>query len=331
MNSGRKKVFIIFFIFLILVLLSNIFAYSDKNYKPKYGVTTANLNFRYNTSLISSSKIKAVQKGTRVKMVGEVGGFYIVQLTTNEVGLLSKSYITATSTPPSGASTYTNLAKYYATIDGDNTIVREGPSTSFRKITKLDKGAKVQVIGEISNFYMIITEHNYVGMIRKDLITKTTTTTSNNTTSNNTTNNNTSTTTPSTTIKGVTGSQDEEYILKLLNDARAKKGLKPLVMEANLLRIARIKANDMVAGNYFSHTSPTYGSPFDMMKNNGITYTTAGENIAGNPSLKAAVDAWLASPGHSANIYSTTFNYIGIGIAKSDVYGYVISTMFIGK
>ena len=72
-------------------------------------------------------------------------------------------------------------------------------------------------------------------------------------------------------------------------------GLQALIVDDELQNIARIKAQDMVDNNYFSHTSPTYGSPFDMMKNFGISYKTAGENIAGNSTNSGAVNAWMNS------------------------------------
>lgn len=310
-----KKLSIFFSFVLIIILLSNIFGYSNKNYKPKYGITTANLNLRFNTSNTRASIIKVVKKGTRIKMIGEVNNFYIIQLASNEIGLLSKSYIKSTSVAPSGAKVYTNLAKFYATINGNNTIVRGGPSTSFRKITKLDKGTKIQVIGKINSWYLVITEHNYTGMIRSDLITKVTTT-------NTTTNQSTAT---------QTNVSNQQMVINLINAARVKKGLSKLTINWDLQRIAQIKVTDMVSKKYFLHTSPTYGTPFEMMKNNGITYNTAGENIAGNPSITAAVNAWIASEQHSKNIFSTSYNYIGVGVEKSDIYGYIISAMFIGK
>lgn len=98
-----------------------------------------------------------------------------------------------------------------------------------------------------------------------------------------------------------------------------------------LASTAQAKANDMVENNYFSHESPSYGSPFEMMQNAGITYKTAGENIAGNSSVENAVNSWLASDTHKQNILSNAYNYVGIGITKSDTYGYVIVVMFIGK
>lgn len=334
MRPRYRKIFILISFLLILLLLSNIFAFSDKNYKPKYGITTANLNFRFTPSLSSRTIIKTLKKGTTVKIVGEINNFYITQIGTNEVGLVSKNYIKSTSSAPAGAKVYTNLRSFYATTDVEGTILRAGPSTYFKARASLYKGVKVQVIGEIDNFYMVVTQNNYVGMIRKDLLTKISSneTTTTNPTTPSTPSTPTTPSTPSTDMTpGVQGSANEELILKLLNQARSAKGLKPLIMDADLLRIARIKAEDMVNSNYFSHTSPLYGSPFNMMKNNGITYKSAGENIAGNPSLQDAVTAWLNSPGHSKNIYSTAYQYIGIGVAKSSVYGYVISTMFIQK
>lgn len=87
----------------------------------------------------------------------------------------------------------------------------------------------------------------------------------------------------------------------------------------------------MVKNNYFSHTSPTYGSPFNMMKNFGITYKTAGENIAGNSSNTGAVNAWMNSEGHRANILNGSYNYTGVAVVKSPTYGKIYVQMFIGK
>ena len=87
----------------------------------------------------------------------------------------------------------------------------------------------------------------------------------------------------------------------------------------------------MVNNNYFSHTSPTYGSPFDMMKSFKISYNTAGENIAGNSSNSSAVTAWMNSPGHRANILNGSFNQTGIGVVSGSKYGKIYVQMFIGK
>lgn len=101
-------------------------------------------------------------------------------------------------------------------------------------------------------------------------------------------------------------------------------------MGTKLIKIAGVKADDMTENSYFSHTSPTYGSPFDMMKNYGLSYKAAGENIAGNPSLEGAVNSWINSSTHRENLLSKSYNYVGIGISKSSTYGYIVVAMFAG-
>ena len=108
-------------------------------------------------------------------------------------------------------------------------------------------------------------------------------------------------------------------------------GLSSLKIDSELQRVAKIKAQDMVDNNYFSHNSPIYGSPFDMLKSFKVSYKTAGENIAGNSSNTAAVNAWMNSEGHKANILNSSYNYTGIGIVKSPKYGKIYVQMFIGK
>ena len=124
---------------------------------------------------------------------------------------------------------------------------------------------------------------------------------------------------------------DEQNILNLVNEARRNAGLSELKLDKELLRVARIKSQDMVDNNYFSHTSPTYGTPFQMIKNFGISYRSAGENIAGNSTAKKAFDAWMNSSGHKANILGNSFTATGIGVVDSPVYGKILTQMFIGK
>lgn len=124
----------------------------------------------------------------------------------------------------------------------------------------------------------------------------------------------------------------ESQVIQLTNQERAKNGLKPFTVNWELSRVARYKAMDMRDKNYFSHTSPTYGSPFDMIKNFGIAYRTAAENIAAGQTTPAAVvKAWMNSPGHRANMLSTSTNQIGVGYAKGGSYGYYWVQMFIAK
>lgn len=120
-------------------------------------------------------------------------------------------------------------------------------------------------------------------------------------------------------------------MLDLINQERSKVGVAPLKIDSKLQKMAQVKAEDMVAKSYFDHTSPTYGSPFDMMKKFGISYTSAGENIAGNSTVNKAHTALMNSPGHKANILKSSFNYIGIGVTTSPKYGKMFAQDFIGR
>ncbi len=129
----------------------------------------------------------------------------------------------------------------------------------------------------------------------------------------------TPTPTPAPETPSVSGlSSIELEVVRLVNIERQKEGLKPLVASSEISNVARKKSEDMASKNYFSHTSPTYGSPFDMMKSFGIKYNTAGENIAkGQLSAKSVVTAWMNSSGHRANIMNPSFNKIGVGHYRS--------------
>jgi uncharacterized YkwD family protein/spore coat assembly protein SafA len=124
----------------------------------------------------------------------------------------------------------------------------------------------------------------------------------------------------------------ENQVVQLTNQERAKYGLKPLVADWQLARVARYKSADMRDRNYFSHTSPTYGSPFDMMKNFGISYRSAGENIAaGQRTAQEVVTAWMNSEGHRKNILSSGYTHIGVGYAQGGSKQHYWTQMFISK
>lgn len=136
---------------------------------------------------------------------------------------------------------------------------------------------------------------------------------------------NTTTTTPPTTSNPTTTTSDvnafEQEVVKLTNAERTKAGLKALQTDDKLMAAAREKSQDMQSKKYFSHTSPTFGSPFDRMKALGITYKSAGENIAqGQRSPQEVVQAWMDSPGHRANILNANYTHIGVGYVKSGNY-----------
>lgn len=123
---------------------------------------------------------------------------------------------------------------------------------------------------------------------------------------------------------------EEKETLDLINEYRKQNGLNELKPFSELQEVARIKAEDLVNNEYFAHTSPILGTPFEMLKNNGISYSIAGENLAGNTTPKRAVDAWINSKSHRENILEEEFEYTGIYVIESPVYGKIYVQLFIG-
>ncbi|QHW30781.1 LysM peptidoglycan-binding domain-containing protein [Paenibacillus rhizovicinus] len=102
-------------------------------------------------------------------------------------------------------------------------------------------------------------------------------------------------------------------VVTLVNKERAKAGLSALKSDTLLTKVALDKAKDMYANNYFDHNSPTYGSPFDMMRAYGVAYSYAGENIAkGQQTPQEVMTAWMNSAGHKANILGSHYGKIGV-------------------
>ena len=121
----------------------------------------------------------------------------------------------------------------------------------------------------------------------------------------------------------------EQQVVDLVNKERAANGLNPLSIDWQVARVAEHKSQDMLNKNYFSHTSPTYGSPFDMLKSYGVTYRSAGENIAkGQRSAEEVVTAWMNSSGHRANILNASYTHIGVGYVSN---GHYWTQLFIQK
>ena len=120
------------------------------------------------------------------------------------------------------------------------------------------------------------------------------------------------------TAENQSASYDAE-VTDLVNQQRSAQGLSPLSYDSELTKLAQLKAEDMAENNYFSHQSPTYGSAFDMMQSAGVSYRSAGENIARGQKTPAAVmDSWMNSLGHRENILSSSYTAIGVGYAVDD-------------
>ena len=201
--------------------------------------------------------------------------------------------------------------------------------TSYNVITTVNKNEYIRVFAGVGEWYIIQTDSDYVGAVSRKYVRAiypSSSGSSNSGTGGSSSSGNTSSSTETSNMNS-----DEKEVFDLINKQRTNNGLAALKNDSEVQRVARIKAQDMVDNNYFSHTSPTYGSPFDMLKSFKISYKTAGENIAGNSSNSSAVTAWMNSSGHKANTLNSNFNYTGIGVVSSPKYGKMYVQLFIGK
>ncbi len=209
--------------------------------------------------------------------------------------------------------------------------VRSGPGTWYRIVTTVKKNEYIRVFAGVGDWYIVQVEGDYVGAVSKKYIKPIYPKTSSSSGGSNTSGSSTGTGSNNAGTNNSTLSSDELEVFNLINQQRASNGLAALKIDNEVQNVAKIKAKDMVQNNYFSHDSPIYGTPFNMLNSFKVSYKSAGENIAGNSSNKAAVTAWMNSSGHRANILNSSYNYTGIGVVSSKTYGKIYVQMFIGK
>ncbi|PZN09233.1 MAG: hypothetical protein DIU76_00795 [Bacillota bacterium] len=122
----------------------------------------------------------------------------------------------------------------------------------------------------------------------------------------------------------------EQHLVDLVNGARRDQGLPPLAVDPDLVRLARLKAEDLRAGGYFDHTSPTYGSPYEMERRAGISARVMGaENLAMSRDVDRAHLQLMASEGHRANLLNPAHDAIGVAVVPVP-YGVLVVQLFLG-
>jgi uncharacterized YkwD family protein len=223
-------------------------------------------------------------------------------------------------------------------ITADQANIRSGCSGDAPVVQASSKDNTFNVVSQVQDWFAVKLPDNKVGFVPKDqckaiapenkaaqATPETAGTTTQGTTAQ------TAPKTPTAQTNATTLTDAEQQMLKLVNDARVQNNLQPLKVDMQLCNIARIKSQDMIDNNYFSHNSPKYGSPFDMMKSFGVGFVQAGENIAGNQNVQNAENALMNSPGHRKNILSPNFTHIGIGIRAGGPYGSMFTQEFISK
>lgn len=258
----------------------------------------------------------------------------VIHIKKNKLLIFSSIFLTfiitfCTFSTSFGMQHYYKLDFSTCIVTASKLNVRSGPGTGYSIVATVNKNDYIRVFAGVGDWYIVQVEGDYVGAVNKKYVKPIYP--NNNTGNSNNSNNSSSNTGSNSNTTSSNLSQDEKEVFDLINKQRTNNGLKALNIDSEVQKVARIKAQDMVNNNYFSHTSPTYGSPFDMLKKFSVSYKTAGENIAGNSSNSAAVTAWMNSSGHKANILNSSFNYTGIGVVSSSKYGKIYVQMFIGK
>lgn len=275
-------------------------------------ITAPALNVRSGNST-GFPVVNKVYKNQQIEVIGKLGNWYAVHLPDNTVGVIASWYTKPYNTQP--PSYYNSIQKSdvdRVVITASALNVRSGNSTVFPVVNKVYNNQQIEVIGRLGNWYVVHLPDDTVGAVAS-WYTK-----------------------PYAASQPPSGdtsyaTQEEQYMLDLINKERTSMGLKPLKMDKDLVKLSRLKSKDMIENNYFDHYSPTYGSPFDMMRDFGIQYKYAGENIAGNRSVEAAHQGLMNSSGHRANILKPEYNYIGIGIVDGGPYGKMFTQMFVGR
>jgi uncharacterized YkwD family protein len=219
-----------------------------------------------------------------------------------------------------GMENYETLDYSLGIVNTDYLNMRTGAGINFSSIDVLTKNEYVRIFGKIGEWYIIQNEENQIGTANIKYITPTTEEKAA-----------TSNTEVIDEVSTLNLTDDENELLSLINAERKKNNLPDFEIDEDLQNVARLKAEDLVKNNYFSHISPTYGTPFEMLKANSIAYKTASENIAGNSSISSAVKSWMDSEDHKNNILSNNYNYTGIAVVDSIAYGKIIVELFVGR
>lgn len=221
-----------------------------------------------------------------------------------------------------------NLDFTVGQVTANRLNVRRGPGIKYETVGILSQDAYIRVFAKIGNWYVIQTENNVIGAVSSDYINP----------CYDMDLSNLSIETSSEPVQEMTNpivestlSVEEQEFLDKINNLRIKNNLPELVIDDAVENVARLKAQDLVENNYFSHTSNKYGTPFEMLSTSGINYKTASENIAGNATIDGAINSWMNSDSHKNNILSTEFNYTGVAVAHSNTYGKILVQLFIGK
>ncbi|MBR5786934.1 MAG: SH3 domain-containing protein [Clostridia bacterium] len=212
-----------------------------------------------------------------------------------------------------------------ATVNVSGLKLRTGPGTDYSVIASISKSQAVKILGQVEDWFAVYDYNtNQVGFVNGGYLT----TVSDDSKNDAKVPDEEAPNISEDVVMPENISDDAQRLLSLTNNVRQERGAGRLEYSEELSRVAFEKARDMVINNYFSHQSPCYGSPFEMMKAYGLNFTSAAENIAGNQTVDGAFYAWMNSESHMKNITNGDFTETGIGVYTSPIYGKIIVQLF---
>lgn len=241
--------------------------------------------------------------------------------------------------------TYEAIDFKYGKVKTECLNVRCGPGINYNKVGKVYKDEYINVFARVGDWYIIQTDSSLIGAVSSEyvdavydenevaVVKKEKNSQGENakvTQSENVVEGD-DTSTTSVESENIDLTEEEQEFLNLINANRKNLGLNELKVDSKIQNIARLKAKDLNENNYFSHTSPKFGNIDNMLKTFEVSYVTASENIAGNKNLAGAVEAWMNSENHKANILNEKFEYTGVAIENSDTYGKIFVQVFMQK
>ena len=240
------------------------------------------------------------------------------------------------------AYTYESLEFKFGKVKTKTSLnIRCGPGTDYERVGKLKNGEYVDVFAKVGDWYIIQTENNLVGAVSNKYIEPVYDETEvenykNQKKIDDIKNEKTIQTSSAEEsygeyIDNLELTMEEKEFLNLINSNRKNNGLEELQIDNTVQNVARLKAQDLERNDYFAHLSPTYGNINDMLESFGVNYDVAQENIAGNQNLAGAVEAWMNSESHKANILNSEFKYTGVAIVESNTYGKIFVEVFVKK
>jgi uncharacterized YkwD family protein len=232
------------------------------------------------------------------------------------------------------AVSYEALDFKYGKVTTSCLNVRCGPGITYNRVGKIYKDEYVNIFAKVGDWYIVQTDSNLIGAVSDKFVEAVY--------------NENEVLEAQTTISSEEGTsalqesslefadttdltEEEQEFLNLINANRKNNGLEELKIDSEIENIARLKAKDLEENNYFSHTSPSYGNLDNMLNLFSIEYSASGENIAGNKNLAGAVEAWLNSTNHKANVLNSEYNYTGVAVVQSESYGKIFVEVFVKK